>query len=187
MAKSKKSKAKSRTAITRTGRWKIKFLASLAETDNVTLSCKVSGVDPKTAYKHRENDKEFAAAWVLAMESAADVLELEARRRAVEGVLEPYVYEGQVAGQYVDPGGKPCDPAHPGARFEAIMIRKYSDGLLQFLLRGSRPKKYRERVDVRHGIDDGPRTAAEGETEAAEILAAVRKRFGVKAGGAASD
>ena len=59
---------------------------------------------------------------------AGDALEAEAIRRATEGVLKPTGwYKGE-------PGG---------------YIREYSDILLIFLLKGAKPDKYAERVQVR--------------------------------------
>lgn len=69
-----------------------------------------------------------------AKEQAADLLEDEAVRRANEGVLEPVFYQGEQCGS----------------------IRRYPDGLMQFLLRGAKPEKYnRERVE-HSGPDGGP-------------------------------
>ena len=69
-----------------------------------------------------------------ASEDAADSLEAEARRRAVEGVEEPVGwYKGQAGG----------------------VVRKYSDTLLIFLLKGRRPELYRERFE-HSGPSDEP-------------------------------
>ncbi len=68
------------------------------------------------------------AALGLADKAAADLLESEAYKRAVHGWNEPVGwYMGQAGG----------------------MVRKYSDVLLIFLLKGIRPDKYRERVELR--------------------------------------
>ena len=74
----------------------------------------------------RKEDPVFAAAWDEAEEKAADVLEAEARRRAVLGVPKPL---GKVVR---DDDGQP------------IAIRRYSDTLLLALLRAHRPPR-RER------------------------------------------
>ncbi len=70
-----------------------------------------------------QEDPEYAAAFTEAQEEAADRLEEEARRRAVEGVDEPVFYKGKKCGA----------------------IRRYSDSLLIFLLKGVRPEKFKER------------------------------------------
>ena len=79
----------------------------------------------------KDTSPEFATAFQEAMDEAADMLEAEAWRRALEGVAEPVVK-----------GGKPvCDPSTG----ETIMVRRYSDALLMLLLRGSRPGKFSAR------------------------------------------
>lgn len=102
------------------------MLAALAETGNVSKAAEAAGIDRGTHYKWASADPEYKAACVDAMESAADKLEEEARRRAHDGVDEP-VYQG----------GK-----------KVGTVRKYSDTLLIFLLKGARPEKYRERSSI---------------------------------------
>ncbi len=102
------------------------FLETLAECGNVSEACKVAVVSRDCVYRLRKADKEFAAQWENAIDIACDGLELEARRRAKEGWLEPVHWQGM-----------PCS-----------VVRKYSDTLLIFLLKGANPEKYRERFDV---------------------------------------
>ena len=82
-------------------------------------------------YQWRAADADFAAAWDEALETAADRLEGEAWRRGVEGVDEPVF--GRVA--------KDTDG-------QIGVIRKYSDAMLDRLLKARRPEKFRERHDV---------------------------------------
>lgn len=84
-------------------------------------------------YDQRRTDEVFAAAWDEALETAIDAMELEARRRAVEGVEKPLL--GRV--------GKDQDGI-------ITVVREYSDQLMVLLLKAHRPEKYRERTDVRH-------------------------------------
>lgn len=63
-------------------------MKALASVGVVTEACRVAGVGTVTAYRHRDNEPDFAVAWEEAVEQAADGLELEARRRAVKGVME---------------------------------------------------------------------------------------------------
>ena len=57
---------------------------------------------------------------------AGDILEAEAHRRAVEGVEEPVGwYKGQAGGT----------------------VRRYSDVLLMFLLKGVLPERYKDRIE----------------------------------------
>lgn len=110
-----------------------RFLRVLAETGNVTEACRQTPVSRQSAYSLRDRDGRFRKAWEEAVETAVDALEAEARRRAYEGVREPVFYQGHECGH----------------------IRKYSDTLLIFLLKGHRPEKYRERYE-HTGPDGGP-------------------------------
>lgn len=110
------------------------FLAVLAETGNVSEAVKATTVSRRFVYDERERNAEFAAEWDDALDQASDVMEREALRRAVEGWDEPVF--GSM-GQGLGSG-------------QVGTVRKYSDTLLIFLLKGVRPEKYRERTDVRH-------------------------------------
>ncbi len=95
-------------------------------------------------------------AWEEAREEAADHLEDEARRRAVDGWDEPVYGSGGTGVGTVEVG----------------TIRKYDSTLLIFLLKGARPEKYRERFDAKlsGSLDIGTvvaaaHTAALGEPE----------------------
>lgn len=95
------------------------FLSNLAELGNVRDACRAAGIGRSTAYEWRQ-DITFAGAWDAALEEAADALEGEARRRAVEGVEEPIYHRGEVVGH----------------------VQRYSDTLLIFLLKGLRPERF---------------------------------------------
>ena len=64
-------------------RWAPRFIELLRQTANVRLSADGAGIDRDTAYRRRQRDPEFAAAWRQAEADAVDVLEAEARRRAL--------------------------------------------------------------------------------------------------------
>jgi len=108
--------------------WRDSFLAALAAVGNVSEAAKAAGVSRAFVYTERKADPAFAALWDDALDSAADVMEREAFRRAVEGVDEPVF----------GPTGRGLGSGEIGT------IRKYSDTLLIFLLKGARPNKYRE-------------------------------------------
>lgn len=61
------------------------FLEILAETCNVTLACRESGVAMTTAYKRRKSDAAFRAQWLDAIGNAYQRLELELLERAFNG------------------------------------------------------------------------------------------------------
>lgn len=64
--------------------WKSAFLATLRNTGNVRLSCAAAKVGRSTCYVAREKSPEFARLWDEALEDGVDVLEAEARKRALK-------------------------------------------------------------------------------------------------------
>ena len=105
------------------------YVMALAETGNRTEAAKAAGISRWTPYDPQwRDDKALQAALRLADEAAADLIESEVYRRAVHGWEEPVGwYMGQAGG----------------------MVRKYSDVLAIFLLKGLRPEKYRDRMELR--------------------------------------
>lgn len=114
-------------------RARVAFIDELRKRGNVSEAAAASGIGRRTAYELRDRDPDFAAAWEDAINAAVDAMEGEAWRRAVEGVDEPVF--GRVA---KDEDG------------QIGVIRKYSDSLMQTLLKAHRPEKYRERAEVQH-------------------------------------
>lgn len=152
MAATQRGKKSTRNSTPKKGRkpatapdWKPVFLKELARTGNVSAAAHKAKIDRSMAYEFRSLAQggapapeavTFARAWDVALEVAIDALELEARRRAAEGVLEPVGWYQGVA------GGK---------------VRRYSDTLLIVLLKAHRPEKYRENIHQEHtGKDGGP-------------------------------
>lgn len=84
----------------------------------------------QAAYEWREADAKFAAEWADAEQQAADKLEREAWRRAVEGTDKPVTFRGIVTDTY----------------------KEYSDRMLEILLKAHRPEKFVERSRVDHGV-----------------------------------
>jgi len=64
--------------------WRPIFLATLRATGNIRLSCHQAGIGRKTAYIAKEKSAEFQSQWEEALNDAVDVLEGEARKRALE-------------------------------------------------------------------------------------------------------
>ena len=96
----------------------------------MSRSVKLVGTSAARIYTLRNNDPAFRQAWDEAEEIAADRLEQEAWRRAVEGFEEPVVSAGKLV---LDEDGN------------AVMIRRYSDLLLIRLLQAHRPQKFDRR------------------------------------------
>lgn len=101
------------------------FLAVLRETCNVSAAARAAGISRTAAYEHRA-DPVFAMAWDEAEQEAADRLEGEAWRRAVDGTDKPVVHQGKITTTY----------------------KEYSDRMLELLLKAHRPDKFRERVST---------------------------------------
>jgi hypothetical protein len=106
------------------------FLRNLAEFGNISLAAKAAGVLRRTPYDWRERDPVFAQEWDDALEQACDLLELEARRRALHGCDKPVFYQGEQCG----------------------VIREYSDTLAIVLLKAHRPDKFRENIKTEQSI-----------------------------------
>ena len=123
----------------RTPKRQAAFLAELAVRGNVTDAALAAGVPRQTVYDWRTGDEAFAAAWDAALDEAADAMEREAWRRAIEGVDEP------VFGSLGNNQGSG----------EIGAVRKYSDTLLIFLMKGANPGKYRDRQQIEHSGPNG--------------------------------
>ena len=89
---------------------------------HVSKAARAARVDRSTPYNWLAADPAYKEAFERAREQAADVLEAEVIRRGAHGIDEPVFYQGKVVGQ----------------------IRKYSDNLLMFMLKGLRPAKFRD-------------------------------------------
>jgi hypothetical protein len=96
------------------------FLACLSEGWSVSKASEKAGFSYATAYVHRRKNPEFSAAWDDAIEQGTDHLEDIATARATEGYQRPIYVGGRLVGH----------------------VTEYSDGLLQFMLRGRRREKY---------------------------------------------
>jgi hypothetical protein len=134
------------------------FLCAFEVTGNITLAASAAGITRGMHYRRLKKDPVYKAAFDVSQEIAIGVLEDEATRRAVEGIEELVLFQGRVCYAPVidDEGlivlneeGKPIISRRP------LKKRTYSDSMLQFLLRGARPEKYRERFE-HTGKDGGP-------------------------------
>lgn len=113
------------------------FLAAYARTGNITQAAAAAGITRRTHYvwldAEGEEGEAYRAAFEDAKEQAADYLEAEARRRAVEGLVR---YRFNRAG----------NPLKHPVTGEPYYELEYSDTLLIFLLKGARPDKYADRT-----------------------------------------
>lgn len=123
------------------------FLKTIAETGNVTAAAKLVGASRQGMYDVRRRDEAFAAEWDAAVMEASDALIAEARRRGFEGFDEPLHHKGELTGD---------------------IVRKYSDVLLIFLIKGRRPE-FRDRV-IEQNITAGPKATVIFESNGREVV-----------------
>mgnify|MGYP001585905273 CR=1 FL=1 len=109
--------------------WIGAFLGAISEGRPVTEACRIAKINPLTAISHRKLCPEFRKAWKVASDLGTSLLEMEAYRRAYHGVEEPVFYQGTECGR----------------------IRRYSDGMMMFLLKSRRPETYRDMVEQGKG------------------------------------
>ena len=108
------------------------FSAVVESGGNVTKACALAGYSRTSVYEYKAADGDFAKRLGQSQQLGGDVLEQECIRRARDGVDEPVWYKGDQCG----------------------IVRKYSDTLAIFLLKGIKPDKYRERVDQRVTLEN---------------------------------
>ena len=101
------------------------FLDGIARGLTPTGAARAAGIGRAVVYRWRESDPDFRQAWETAHAAMVDGLERSAIQRAAEGWDEPVWYQGRQVGT----------------------VRKFSDRLLELVLKAERPDKYRERVD----------------------------------------
>lgn len=111
---------------TRTIMAKVKFLRDFAVCGVVGRSARAAGVGRQVIYSWLKDDPRFKELFDQAAEDALDTMEEEARRRGVDGVLEPVFQGGEKVGS----------------------IRKYSDTLLAMFLKGKRRENFSERQEI---------------------------------------
>lgn len=115
------------SGISYAARRQVKFLRAYAQCANITEACKSIGINRENHYAWlRAKNGRYAAAFAKAQERAADVLEDAAIDRAVNGKERPIYQMGRLVGSE----------------------RQYSDHLMTFLLKGMKPEKYRENINV---------------------------------------
>jgi len=144
---------------------KQRFLALLRTTGNPSVAARGIGFSPSTLKRHRDADEEFATEWLEAQDEAADALEEEARRRAVEGVVRE----------------KWVGPADGGHFINEV---SYSDTLLLALLKAKKPREYAQLSRTEVSGPEGADLPALDETALAARLASILALADARASGA---
>ena len=65
------------------GGWRPSFIAALRNSGNVRAACQAAGISRQEAYRIKSKNKVFRAQWEEALVEAIELLEAEARRRAM--------------------------------------------------------------------------------------------------------
>lgn len=94
-------------------------------------ACEWAGISVATLRRRQKSDPEFAAAYAEARQTRIEVYRGEARRRALEGWEEPVFFRGQQVGA----------------------VRKFSDRMLEVLLRAEDPATFGDRQVVEVLVD----------------------------------
>ncbi len=129
---------------------KQRFLDAYAQLGTVTSASEHVGISRRDHYHWMERDPDYPARFQTACEKAVDKLEREVVRRGAEGWDEPVYQGGKLVGT----------------------VRKHSDLLLIFALKGLRPDKYREKHSVEHTVV----TVGAIEARIAELEAEIAER-----------
>jgi len=139
--------------------WKPIFLLALRHYPVIRHACEAAGINRTTAWHAKQTDEAFAKEWKDAMSDGVDRAEQEAFKRAIEGYEEPVIDKGNLMFRHtrvVDADGKVAyevvldDAGQP----VPLTVRKHSDGLLTFVLKGRRKEVYAERTEIT-GADGG--------------------------------
>jgi hypothetical protein len=109
------------------------FLRAYEQVGGVQRAAVNCGLSRAIHAKWKRESDEYRAAFNDLKVEVLEELEAEAHRRALHGVDEPVFHQGRICGH----------------------IRKYSDTLLIFLLKGNNPKKYRDQFKGHIQIDGG--------------------------------
>lgn len=127
----------------------VAFLAAFSECGNIRQAAAVADIYRTSHYKWIHESDDYVKAFEYAKRDAADLLEQEARRRAVEGVRQ---YKFTKDGTPILKPGASLDDPDP-----YYCEHVYSDKLMELLLRANRPEKFRDRVSQEiTGAGGGP-------------------------------
>lgn len=102
------------------------FLKVFASLGVIGRSAEKAGIHRDSHLRWLGEDPDYAKRFEIAQKEAVESLETEMIRRGRDGYLEPVFYQGEECGE----------------------IRKFSDTLLIFALKGLAPDRYRERFEL---------------------------------------
>lgn len=126
---------------------KMVFLRAYANKGIVRDGLVAAGVSWKAYASWQKNDEAFSEGCRHAENMAADRLEAEAIRRGRDGYAKPIIYKGEITGEYTE----------------------YSDSLLQTVLKGHKPKRYKDRTE--HSTPPGQPLQMETKESRDDVMA----------------
>jgi hypothetical protein len=112
-----------------------RFLAAYIHCGEISVAAEQAGIARARHYEWLAENPEYRKQFEEVEDIAVARLLSEVRRRAVDGIEEPVIYQGGLCYPTKTKGGKSTD--------KPLTIRKYSDNLLMFLVKGKRPE-YRD-------------------------------------------
>jgi hypothetical protein len=114
-------------AVKVTAEKKARFLAALAQGCTISTAARTLNIDPRSFYRHKVDEPDFAEDWEAAYKEGTERLEEEAKRRAAEGWDEPVYYQGDIVGY----------------------VRKYDSTLLMFTLKARDRDRYSDKSETK--------------------------------------
>lgn len=120
------------------------FLSAYRVTGNITLAAKTAGVHRSVHFSAMKSSEDYRIAFEDAHAEATDLLEEEARRRAVDGCLQ--MKFTKTGDPLIDPRKFRDGRVLPGFENDPYYYEHvYSDSLLQRLLAANRPEKFNDK------------------------------------------
>jgi hypothetical protein len=138
--------------------WTNQFLQVLAQCGVAREAARAAGVATTTVAARRKIDPDFEEAYLQALEDSVDLLDSAVRSRALHGIEEPVIYQGQLTPVWeVDADGQPLvdditgrmiQARNPDGSLKYLTVTKYSDALAMFVLKGNRRRIYGDKTEV---------------------------------------
>lgn len=167
--------------------WTHNFLRALTETGVARSAAAAAGISTAAVSARRKVDPDFEEAYLQALEDSVDLMDHAARSRALHGVEEPVVYQGQLTPVFerdadgevvVDVAtGRAIQAKNPDGSPKYLTITKFSDTLLMFVLKGNRRRLYGDKTEIGN-IDGKPLVIDETKkvSRIAALLAMAKER-----------
>jgi len=105
------------------------------------------------ADREKDGDDRWRNLWERSMERFRDGLEEEMHRRAVQGIDKPVFFKGK----------------------KVATVKEYSDRLLEVSLKGNRPEKFRDNINLQAEITGGV-LVVPGKMSVEQYLASIAER-----------